>query len=252
MRMVYRETLYKTGEYATVAVYPVFRQGRKRRSKYQPTSEVQQMLNDHNAKERLMRQLNLHMKPGDGWWRLTYTDEVLPETREEAIRRWQAFKRRVIRFCERNGMGEVKIAAVFHGDVGSGTEKRLHVHIVINQEISYMEMLKLWRDGGVEVKPLYESKKGFAGVANYMIKGMSWGRVMTTRNMQDVAPVEKTGRLSRDAVQEIYDNWDDKDAWEGRWPGYKIAQVCPYFNYFNKQYYLRVYLYKEDKHGKKV
>lgn len=247
MRMLYREQVYENGGYATVDVFPVFRKGRSRRAKWQPTSDVQQRLNEENAIQRLARQLNGAMKKGDGWWRLTFTDETLPETRVEALKRWQAFKRRLLRYCKRMGLGEIKMAAVFHGDVGhTEGEKRLHVHIVINQAIHYTIMAELWRDGSVEVRDLWISKKGFLGVARYMIKGMSWGRVMTTRNMPDVKPRVRTGRISRADVQELYDNWDNAAAYEGRWPGYKIAEICPYFNYFNKHYYLKVYLYKEE------
>ena len=245
MRMLYREQMHEAGGFATVAIYPVFRKGRSRRRRFQPTSEVQKHLNEEKAKERLARQLNVAMKAGDGWWRLTYTDDTIPETREEALKRYQAFKRRLIRYCEKNGMGEVKMAAVFHGDVNEGGDKRLHLHIVINQAIHYTTMAGLWRDGSVEVRDLWISKKGFLGVARYMIKGMSWGRVMTTRNMPDVPPRERTGRISLMDVQSIYENWNDAVAYNGRWAGYNIAEVCPYFNYFNKQFYLKVYLYKE-------
>ena len=106
-------------------------------------------------------------------------------------------------------------------------------------------MLDLWGHGFVNVKPVHFTQFGLYGIAEYMLSGMEWGRVMTTRNLTEPQAVERTGRISKREIQELYDNWDNKQAWAGRWPGYKIAEVAPFFNWFNKHYYLRVYLYKE-------
>lgn len=247
MRALYREQIYKHGDYATVSVFPVFENKRRRRGRYQATSDVQQRLNEFNARERLGRQLDANFKPGDGFWTLTYAPAALPETREAAVRSYQAFKRRLARYFKREGLGELKTAAVIHGDVRS---TRMHIHIVINADISAEVMSELWGAGYCSVRPLVFGITGCRGIAEYMMNGMSWGRVMTTRNMVDPQPRERTGKISRHEVQEIHDNWDDKRAYAGRWPGYEIAEVKPFYNWYNKHYYLRVYLYKRrDSHG---
>lgn len=242
MRALYRQQTYMHGEYATVSLFPVFETGRKRGHRYRPTSDVQKRLNDFNARERLARQLDIHMRPGDGFWRLTYTDADLPESRRDAIKGYQAYKRRLARWFKREGLGELKMAAAFHGDVGG---KRLHLHVVVNADVPPAVMAALWGCGSVEARPLYRTKTGFRGIAEYMMRGMEWGRVMTTRNLTDAEPVEKTGKISRSTVEAIHDAWDDKEAYEGLMPGYKIADVRPFFNWLNRNYYLRVYLYKE-------
>ena len=165
------------------------------------------------------------------------------------MRSYQAFKRRLARYFKRAGLGEMKTAAVIHGDVNS---KRFHIHIVVNADISAEAMGELWGAGYVSCRPLVFSVTGCRGIAEYMMSGLLWGRVMTTRNLIDPQPRERTGKISKRDVQEIHDNWDDKQAYAGRWPGYKIAEVKPFYNWYNRHYYLRVYLYREDKNGKKV
>ena len=139
------------------------------------------------------------------------------------------------------------MAAVIHGDAGRQDEGgRLHLHCVIGADIPAAVMQELWGQGYVDVKPLRPGKLGLRGLAAYMLKGMWWGRVMTTRNIIDPAPRERTGRISKAAVREIHDNWDDKAAYEGLLPGYEIVDVRPFYNWINHYYYLRVYLHRED------
>ena len=242
MKALYRDQTYIHGDYATVSLYPVFRTGRRRRARYKPTDEVQQLLNEKNARERLARQLNANFTKGDGFWTLTFAPDKLPQTRAEAIRLYQAWKRRLQRYYARHGLGELKMAAVYHGDAGG---KRLHIHAVINADIPAGDMLELWGNGYVAVRPLKFNQFGLYGIAEYMLSGMDWGRAMTTRNLTEPQAVERTGRISKREIQELWENWDSKQAWEGRWPGYKIAKVAPFYNWFNKHFYLRVYLYRE-------
>jgi len=243
MRALYREQTYIHGDYATVSLYPVYTPIRRRHGRSKPTSDVQQRLNDFNARERLGRQIDANFKPGDGFWTLTFRPEALPGTREDMIRVYQAYKRRMARYFKREGLGEMKTAAVIHGDAGTNA-KRLHIHIVVDADIPAGDMEKLWGNGFVSVRPLVFGPLGARGIAEYMMAGMEWGRVMTTRNIIDPEPTERTGRISAAAVQELHDNWDNKQAYQGRWPGYEIADVRPFYNTFNRQYYLRVYLYK--------
>lgn len=247
MRAVYREQTYIHGECATVSLYPVFETRRARRGRYLPTSEAQQALNEWNRKERLGRQLDANFRRGEGFWMLTFDDAALPQTRGECIRLYQAFKKRVARYMERAGLGTLRMATVIHGDAGRQDEGgRLHLHAVIGADIPAEVMDVLWGHGYVQVRPLRPGKLGLRGLAAYMLKGMWWGRVMTTRNLIDPLPRERTGRIGKDAVKEIHDNWNDKKAYEGLLPGYEVVDVRPMFNYFNRYYYLRVYLHRSS------
>jgi len=245
MRALYREQIYKHGDCATVSVYPVFASRRVRRGRYKPTNEVQQILNDENRKDRLTRQLDCYFHAGEGYWTLTFSDERLPQTRRDCLRAWSNFRRRLIRRFSGEGQGELRMAAVIHGDAG-GTDEggRFHVHAVIGAEIPASEMALIWGQGFVYVSPLKPGKRGLRGLARYMIKGMRWGRVMTTRNLVDPTPTERTGRLSRADAQAIHDNWDDKTAYKELLPGYEVVDVEPFYNWFNHYYYLRVFLHR--------
>ena len=242
---LYREQVYEHGDYATVSVFPVFPAPRRRKGRYRPTSDTQQALNAFNAAERLGRQLDEHMRDGGVHAVLTYDDAHLPQTRAQAVRDWKNFKRRLERYYARYGLGELKAAAVIHGDAGGA---RLHIHTVINAVLGKFEIMEIWRNGLVtKADELYFGPYGLRGLAKYMLDGMSWGRVMTTRNLTDVEPWERTGRISAADAGRLLENWDDKSAYEGRLPGYKVAAVKPFYNTFNRHTYVRIYLYKQTR-----
>ena len=248
MRALYREQTVYHGEYATVSVFPVFRTGRKRGGRYRPTSDVQQRLNDFNARERVAWQLDANYKSGDGLWLLSFDNAHLPESRAAWIKAWQAFKRRLARYFAREGLGELKLVAVCHGDIGGG---RPHIHVCVNADICPATMDALWGQGYTDVRTLKKGRTGLRGLAEYMLRGMSWGRVLTTRNLETPVPKERTGELTRAAAEKIWETWDDASGYAGLLPGYRIAEVEPFYNWYNKHYYLRIYLYREDLYGNK-
>ena len=230
METKYREQTYIAGNYATVSVFPVFRGGRRRCRRFRPTSEVQQRLNEQNAKERVGRQLNATFDRNGSFITLTYADAYLPQTREALVRDYENFVRRLKRrLAARNE--ELIYLAVPHGDVG-GT--RMHVHAVVNVTLSPEELGKIWKRGIVEISPLVFGRTGLLGLANYMVSGMTWGRVMRSAGVVDPAPRERTGRLSAREVNRIGETWDDVRAYEGLYPGYKVAAVKPFWNWFNQ------------------
>lgn len=241
MRALYREQTVYHGEYATVSLFPVFPTGRKRGGRYRPTSEVQRRLNEYNARERVAWQLDANYKTGDGFWMLSFDNDTLPESRAAWIRTWQAFKRRLARYMTREGLGEMRLVAVCHGDVDGN---RPHMHMCVNAEIPPADMQAIWGQGWVDCRVIKKGKMGLRGLAEYMLRSMEWGRVLTTRNLTDPQPTERTGQISRRAVEEIQENWDDARAYGELLPGYVISEVRPFYNWFNRQYYLRVYLYR--------
>lgn len=246
MRCLYREQRYDFGNYSTVSLYPVFCKGRRRCRKYKATSDVQQVLNDANAKERTARQLAANYTRRGLYLTLTY-DACLPDSREAVIRDFQNFIRRLGRAYDRGGL-ELKYHAWIHGDVSMMASKRFHIHCVISEDIGLDRITKLWGKGIVEGSRLRFAKNGLQGLARYVINGMTWGRCMHSRNIVDPVPRSRTGKVTQAQADMIGQYWNDAKAYEGIYPGYKIATVKPFYNAFNRFYYLRIYLYK-DKEG---
>lgn len=253
METKYREQTYYAGNYATVSVFPVFRGGRRRCRRFKPTSEVQQRLNEQNAKERVVRLMNANFDESGAHIVLTYDWKNLPETREGMIRDFSNFVRRLKRYLAKQGV-ELKYIAAPHGEPGCLDEDaRLNVHAVINVQPSMEALLRIWGRGIVYMSPLYMTREtGLRGLGRYFVKHMTWGRVMHSVGLVDPVPVEHTGRVSitetnrlGEIVNRIGASWNDAKAYEDLYPGYRVSSVRPIFNWFNKYYYLKIYLYKE-------
>lgn len=241
MRCLYQEQRYDYGAYATVSLYPVFSKGRRRCRKFRATQDAQQALNDANARERLARQLTANYTKKGIFVTLTYEDPFLPTSRRDAIRDFQNFARRLGRAFEKAGE-ELLYHFVVHGDAGG---PRLHFHGVLSADLGLSVLNKLWSRGFVDASPLRFGKTGLMGLAQYMLDGMTWGRVMHTRNVVDPVPRTRTGRVTQMQADMIGSAWDNASYYQGLYPGYKVAAVRPFYNWFNKYFYLRIYLYRE-------
>ena len=87
MRCLYREQIYRCGNYVDISIYPVWNTSRtntRRKSKYKPTSEDQDRLNKHNAEMKVVRLINSNFTEEDIKIELTYRNEHLPDTEEQA------------------------------------------------------------------------------------------------------------------------------------------------------------------------
>ena len=129
MRCLYRERRYHCGNYLEVDIFPVFQKQSGRGKKAKPTSEVQARLNEHNAEQKLIRILNANFTPEDIEIHLTYTDENLPSTPEEAERDVANYLRRVKRLRKKLELPALKYVNVPGGGIG-GT--RFHFHITMS------------------------------------------------------------------------------------------------------------------------
>ena len=97
MQRRYRTKKYYCGEYLEVAIYPVYAHPKKRGKRKNPTTEVQQNLNQRHAEGKLRRLLHTNFTPLDLFVTLTFDDAHLPASVEDAQRLLQNFLRRLKR-----------------------------------------------------------------------------------------------------------------------------------------------------------
>ena len=164
MRRTYREKIYRCGDYIDVQVFPVFNKGntrRKRRSK--PTSEMQAKLNQKNAERALIRLLNANFTEDDISATLTFRDEFLPESYEEAERMAKNFLRRVKRLRAKKGLDEIKYIMI----PGPG---RFHFHIPMSGGLTDKELQALWPYGYLNCIHFEFNESGLEGHARYVAK----------------------------------------------------------------------------------
>lgn len=271
MRCRYREQIYKCGDYVDLDIYPVFHKGSKtrRKRKYKPTSEVQTRLNQRNAEKALSRILNANFGSGDIEVTLTYRDDELPESREEADADVAAFLRRIKRRRAKYGLGELKYIQVYGGG-------RHHYHIVMNGGLEREEIEKLWKLGYANTKRLEPDRDfGLAGLAVYIAQQLEdedeFGgedlfsmfdldektgelterdtakrkkgkkRWSCSKNLVRPEPEVHEGRISQKRAESLATvESASRSAWESLYPEYSFVDDFSYHNADNGGYYITV------------
>ena len=272
MRRTYREKIYKCGEYLEVQVFPVFKKGNtRRRGKSKPTSEMQARLNQKNAECALTRIVNENFTEDDISLTLTFSDEYLPDTYEEAERLFKNFIRRLSYLRKKRGLPEMKYVKI----AGPG---RFHFHVPMTCGISDKELQRLWPYGYANALHFTLDENGLEGHARYIAsqfvdsddidifsmfdidektgevsekekiarkKGAR--RYSCSKNIVRPEPEEKDGRISAARVEELATvDSSSRAAFEKMYPGYVFSSCRPYYNEENGGYYLEIKMYKED------
>ena len=272
MRKLYREKIYRSGDYLDVQVFPVFAKGNTRRKKkYKPTSEMQAKLNQRNAERTLTRILNANFGEEDISVTLTYSKDYLPESFENAEKDARNFLRRVKRLRAKKGIDEIKYVLI----PGPG---RFHFHIPMNGGIDDRELQKLWPYGYCNTIHFQFNENGIEGHARYIAKQFEDSgeidifdmfdineetgevienekskrakgkrRYSCSKNIIRPEAEEKDGRISSAKVEELatFDS-ASKDVFEKLYPGYCLSDVRPYYNEENGGYYLEIRMYRSD------
>ena len=286
MRRLYREKIYRTGDYLDVQVFPVFNKANARRKKRsKPTSEMQAKLNQRNAERALTRILNANFGEDDISVTLTYAADYLPESFEDAEKDAKNFLRRVKRLRAKKGLDEIKYVLI----PGPG---RFHFHIPMNGGLGDKELQKLWPYGYCNIIHFEFNENGIEGHARYIAKQFEESddpdifdmfnideetgevtekdtssdsqashlplkgkakrakgkrRYSCSKNIIRPEAEEKDGRISAAKVEEIATvDSESRKALEKLYPGYCLSDVRPYYNEENGGYYLEIRMYRSD------
>ena len=127
------------------------------------TPEVLKDKNFKNAVLMLNRLINCNFTHLDIFITLSYTDDNLPESYEEAMKNLKNFLRRVKHYLKKNNLPALKYIAITEYK-----NQRANHHIVLkNMSLDVLEAL--WQKGWVNMKRMY-SQDDFRGLANYLTK----------------------------------------------------------------------------------
>ena len=273
MRRKYREKIYTCGDYKDIQLFPVFEKAKGRRKKrYKPTSEMQAKLNQRNAERSLTRLLNANFTENDISATLTYMNQYLPKTFEEAERDVKNFLRRVKRLRSKLGLPEIKYILI----PGAG---RFHFHIPMSGGIDDKAIQNLWPYGYCNIIHFVFDENGIEGHARYVAKQFELdevdifsmfdineetgevtekeGKAATrakgkrrytcSRNIIRPETEEKDGRITAARVEEMATvDSASRAVFEKLYPGYCLADCKPYYNEENGGYYLEIKMYRKD------
>ena len=131
-----------------------------------PTDERKKETNSKNSEKKLRRLLKTNFASGrDFYVTLTFNDEHLPSTYEEATTVISKFFRNLRLACDRRNIEAKWIYVIEIGKNG-----RLHVHTFINAAVNRELILCHWSMGYVRFKKISNDAVQIARVAKYSLK----------------------------------------------------------------------------------
>lgn len=127
------------------------------------------LANEREAVKNLARILNCNFGPGDCWITLTYPENTLPGSRDEAKKDLEKFLRKCRdAFRKATGKGLRYVVSVSDRDGKTGEiGKRLHLHIVMDA-VAYEIVTALWPAEDVTYRRL-DGRGDYTGIARYMV-----------------------------------------------------------------------------------
>ena len=133
-----------------------------------PTTERQQKRNQRRGKINLAILLNANFDNCCRLATLTYTDDNLPESYDDAKNNFAKYIRSVRRLYKKR---DDDIKYISCTEYGKGTN-RLHHHIVIDSVIPEKELEAKWKYGTVIINELYGEE--YSDLAAYLAKKDNW------------------------------------------------------------------------------
>lgn len=246
--MIYREKKIYSGNNLEIEIYPITIQERKqsRRKKEKESLKKQKNLNDKNAKKHLNRLINTNFTDRDLSITLTYTDDNLPGSEEEARKDIVNYLRRVKHYRKKNNMPELKyIAVIEYKDQEEGKKAvRIHHHVVMSgMDRDIAE--ELWKKGRANADRLKADESGYEALSRYISKDPKGNKRWTqSKNLKQ--PIIKVNdfRYSRRKVEEIARSPGDKELFGRLYKGYFLNDCKVEVNDINAGNYIYIKMRK--------
>nr|WP_275297887.1 hypothetical protein [Clostridium sp. YIM B02551] len=231
-----------------VEIYPIsFKERKQKRKKKEKESKPKQKnLNDKNAKKHLIRLLNTNFTDRDLAVHLTYTDDTLPQSEEEARKDVSNFLRRLKHYRKKNGLTDLKYIAVIEFRESEDKDKkiRLHHHIVIN-DMDRDKVEGLWGKGRANADRLKSDEFGYEALARYITKDPKGSKRWTqSKNLKQ--PVIKVNdfKFSKRKAEDMARCPEDRATFENLYPGYILSDCKATINDITAGSYLYIKLRK--------
>lgn len=222
----------------------------KRSKKKKESLPAQRNLNDKNARRKLVRLGETNFGRNDISLTLTYSDEMLPATIEEAEKEVENYIRRVRRRRKKEGAEDLKYILITayteEGPEGEEVPVRIHHHILMNQGLDRDIVEDLWRKrrrkgekegrsigyaNADRIQP--DRNNGIAALLTYLVKNPTGKRRWTcSQNLTRPEGRPNDHKYSRRQVMRLAMEPLDIEYWEKQYPGWTIAD--PMYDYEQK------------------
>lgn len=238
---VREKKIYCGDKYLEVDIYPYtsIKEKGKRAKKKKESLTKQKNLNDKNARRKFIQITETNFAKDDLVAHLTYSEEMLPKTVEEAEKEARNFIRRLKRKRKEASIEE-ELKYILVTSCGekkdTGEIVRIHHHILLNKGLSRDEIENLWRrpkrKGETEgraigyanvdkIQPSYNT--GITELATYLVRNPTKKkRWSCSQNLRRPESRTNDFRYSRRKVLQIINTPLDISYWEKKYPGYTI------------------------------
>ncbi len=243
--MPYREKQIKSGNNLECIVYSIpYRQRRCRKSKKKESLPKQKNLNEKNSKDSMRRTIECNFTCRDWFATLGWTDEKRPKTEERMLKDLKNFFERLRRFLKRNNRGELKYIYVIEYD----DNKKVHIHMILNNVVSIEELQKIWGEGNVDVEHLREDDLGYEWLAEYLAKDPKGKkRWVPSRNLKRPEIITNDFKFNNKKIRELVQCQGDREFIRKLYQGYTLKLFEVKFNEINSSYYINMRFKKERK-----
>lgn len=250
----------KAGEMIEIKAFPSFlkRTDFSRAKKCKPSREVQQNLNEINAKRKIVRQVNANFTMDDIWGTFGWDNERQPPTIEDAKRQTTNFIGRINYLRKKRKQDNLKYIYVIESTEGNPDkgepEIKYHLHIIMSGDVDRDEIEKLWHGGEYPQtrRLVIKDFGGLTGLATYISKkpngkrrwGSSHGLKPWTHK-----PTKSYTKFTKAMIEKlVHDRNRLKEVFERKYPGYAYSEDYPCEIKYNEQiggYYLYCRMYKK-------
>lgn len=245
-RVINRKQTFEYGNYKEIEIYPVYSgtHTRVRGEKAKKTKKSQKELNKRNKIKKIFRLLNGNFKKGDYFLTLTYSPKNCPETVEEAQKDYQKFMKKLRAAYKKSGK-ELRYMAWIEKGVEKG---RIHHHLVISGGVGREEIEEMFGRGFCNCDILKPEIDDLKGLSEYFAKDPKGKRTFTcSKNLDRSCLIPKSvenNKTSKHEVKKIIENYDDKEFFEKKYPGYELVRGEIRKNEYNRGAYVYLIMRK--------
>lgn len=238
---VYATKTIKAGNQFEIEIYPAFTRKECKELKLRKPNKSQRNLNDRYARKRVERLINTNFKKGDLYITLSYDNEHLPNSIEEAQKNMKNFIRRINYKRAKEGLEKAKY--IYVTEFSKEKKIRVHHHLIIDCGLSGELVENMWKHGRRNnIRKCDPDKDGLTGLAKYLVKDPKGSkRWCSSTNLKKPKESKSYHSFKASHVKKIVQRRASvKDLVENKYKNYIYTSEEIKYNEVNGKFYIYV------------
>lgn len=244
MRTAYKEKLIYAGDMIFGVVHAVFPKAGRRGKRWRPTNDIQKMLNERHARERLTWLIHENFDRNSVSVTLTYDDAWYPDSEKRFEKDIRNYIAKLKRLYKKAGAEFKYIVIKAFGELG-----RCHLHLIMSGGVNRDGIESAWNFGRSNADRLQFNACGVIDLSVYLADQRHSGKRRWSGSKNLKQPKERTNvhRYSRRELKGIMDSSNPHKFFAVRYEGYWLSEFPRVVrNAINGSYYMTFVMYKPD------